>query len=188
MPKLYHASSVSDIQTLKALSNLHGSDGEKVVYLTESLPYSLFYIWDAAHNKKHVTCWLKDGIVYYEEQFPGQLRAFYKGVSGYVYVLDSCKDFEPMPNRESMWFSRRDAKVADAIFIEDVYTAIMRYVQHGLVKVIPFAEVPVEKLQLLYDHMAQEIIAKGWLQQPDCPDAVFYQTFFPTVWEMALHG
>lgn len=186
MSKLYHATSVPGIHTLKAVSKLHGSDGERVVYLTESLPYSMFYIWDAAHNKKpskHVTCWLKDGIVHYEEQFPGQLKAFYEGVQGYVYAVEGCKAFERMPNRESMWFSRCDTKVAEATFIEDVYAEIMRYAQLGQVKVIPFDEVPAEKIQLLYDHMAQEIIVKGWLQQPDCPEAVFYRTFFPTVWE-----
>lgn len=189
MAKLYHASSVPGIQTLKAVSNLHGSDGDKVVYLTESLPYSLFYIWDAAHNKKpgkHVTCWLKDGIVYYEEQFPGQLRAFYEGVQGYVYSLDACDHFEQMLNRESMWFSRRDAKVEEAIFIEDVYAEIMRYVQLGQVKLIPFDEVPQEKIRLLYNHMVQDILAQRLLDRPDCAEAVFYRTFFPTVWKEAV--
>ena len=189
LTKLYHASSVPGIDTLKTVSLLHGSDGERVVYLTESLPYSLFYIWDAAHNKKpgkHVTCWLKDGIVHYEEQFPGQLRAFYEGVKGYVYSAESRESFEKMPNRESMWFSRSDVPVSETVVIEDVYAEIMKYVQLGQVKVIPFDEVPQEKLRLLYDHMAQDIIDKGWLQQSDCPEAVFYQTFFPAVWGQAF--
>lgn len=188
MPKLYHASSIPDIQTLKAFSSLHGSADEKVVYLTESLPYSLFYIWDAVHNKKpgkHVTCRLTDGIVYYEEQFPGQLRAFYEGVSGYVYITDSSEDVEPMPNRESMWFSRRDVPVDEVIFIEDVYSEIMKFVLLGKIRIISFDEVSPEWIRQLYDHMAQQIIANGWIHQPDCPDSVFYRTFFPSVWKQA---
>ena len=176
---------------LKAVSPLHGSDCEKVVYLTESLPYSLFYIWDTEHNKKpgkHVTCRLKDGIVYYEEQFPGQLRAFYEGVKGHVYSAQPNENCEPMPNRESMWFSRSDIKVDSSVFIADVYAEIMRYVQLGQVKVIPFDEVSPEWIQRLYDHMAQQIVANGWLDQPECPDAVFYQTYFPSVWEKASHA
>ena len=189
--KLYHASFVPGIETLNAVSKLHGSDGESVVYLTESLPYSLFYIWDAQRNKKpgkHVTCRLKDGIVYYEEQFPDQLRRFYEGVTGWVYAVTPDEACERMPNRESMWFSRRDAKVAEATLIEDVYAEIMRYVELGQVKVIPFNEVSPEWIQRLYEHIAQEILAKDLLHQPDRPDAIFYQTFFPSAWERALHG
>lgn len=188
MPKLYHASSVPNIETLKAVSSLHGESDTNVVYLTESLPYSLFYIWDAVHNKKpgkHVTCRLKDETVYYEEQFPGQLRAFYEGVSGYIYALDSCDDFESMPDRESMWFSRRDAKVDEVFYIADVYAEILKYVSLGKIRIIPFSEVSPEWIRQLHEHMAREIIANGWLQQPDCPDAIFYQTYFPDVWKIA---
>ena len=188
MGNLYHASAVSGIDTLKAISPLHGSDGERVVYLTESLPYSLFYIWDAEHNKKpgkHVTCGLKDGIVHYEEQFPGQLKAFYEGVQGWVYTVDPGDSFEPMPKRECMWFSRHDTKVAESMFIENVYAEIMKYVHSGQVKVISFAEVSAERISMLYDYMAQDILSKDLLYQPDCPDAIFYQTYFPSVWEKA---
>ena len=188
MTKLYHASSVPGIDTLKAVSTLHGSGGEKVVYLTESLPYSLFYIWDAVRNKKpgkHVTCWLKNGIVYYEEQFPDQLRTFYEGVSGYVYSAEASESCEPMPDRESMWFSRNDIRVEASFLIENVYAEIMRYVQLGQIKVIPFCEVSPEKIRMLYDHMVQQIIANGWLDHPEYPDAVFYRTYFPSVWESA---
>lgn len=191
MTKLYHASSVSGIQTLKAVSSLHGEPGSKVVYLTESLPYSLFYIWDAEHNKKpgkHVTCWLKDGIVYYEEQFPDQLRSFYEGVKGYVYSVHLTDQCEPMPGRESMWFSRSDTEVEASIFIKDVYSEIMRYAQLGQIKVIPFSEVSPEKIRMLHVYMAQQILSNGWLNHPECPDAVFYRSYFPGVWEAAANG
>lgn len=188
MPKLYHASSIPGIEILNAVSPLHGEAGAKVVYLTENLPYSLFYIWDAEHNKKpgkHVTCRLQDGIVYYEEQFSGQLRAFYEGVSGYVYATDVCEDAAPMPERESMWFSRQNVPVSKTLFIEDVYAEIMKYASLGQIRIIPFHEVSPEWIRQLYDHMVQQIIDSGWLQQPECPDAVFYRTFFPSVWESA---
>lgn len=189
MTKLYHASSVSGIGTLKAVSALHGEPGAKVVYLTESLPYSLFYIWDAVRNKKpgkHVTCWLKDGVVHYEEQFPDQMRTFYEGVSGYVYSAEANASCERMPDRESMWFSRSDVKVAQATFVPDVHAEMMKYVQLGQVKVIPFGEVSKEKIRMLYDYMVQQILKNGWLRQPELPDSVFYRTYFPSVWEEAV--
>lgn len=99
---LYHGSSVSDIDVLVPRSALHLSN-ERVVYLTSSIPYALVYIWDqqkTGSSKKWVTCWQSKGITYYEEQFPGQLRAFYEGVEGpsvtlwffcfvYVEIIDN---------------------------------------------------------------------------------------------------
>ena len=66
MGNLFHGSVIANIHTIKAESTLHGTDNTKVVYLTDNLPYSLFYIWDSSHNierSKHVTAWIKDGIV-----------------------------------------------------------------------------------------------------------------------------
>lgn len=64
---LYHGSVSADITELKANSPLHGSD-KKVVYLTDNIPYALFYIWDGGHNnytRKFVTGWIKNKIAYY---------------------------------------------------------------------------------------------------------------------------
>ncbi len=57
MKYYYHGSSISGITQLEACSSLH-TTGEKVVYLTDNVPYALYYIWDAEHNgcsSKHVT-------------------------------------------------------------------------------------------------------------------------------------
>ena len=67
---LFHGSFASGIETLHATSKLHGTEDTMVVYLTENPVYALFYIWDAEHNKrtgKYVTCFIKNGKVYYEE-------------------------------------------------------------------------------------------------------------------------
>ncbi len=59
MNYFYHGSIVSGIRKLEPFSVLHGFD-TRVVYLTDNIPYSLFYIWDKEHNHyegKHVTAW-----------------------------------------------------------------------------------------------------------------------------------
>ena len=148
MSNLFHGSVIADIHTIKAESTLYGTENTKVVYLTDNLPYSLFYIWDSSQNikrSKHVTAWIKDGIVYYEEQFEGQLEAFYKGVSGYVYCVECNEHFKPVDNRESMWFSEIDSTVFETIYISDVYSEIMKCANEGKVKIINFAEVPKGK-------------------------------------------
>jgi hypothetical protein len=96
MKYLYHGSYVSGIQELKANSKLHDTE-QNVVYLTDNIPYALFYIWDAEYNGmpgKYVTGWLKDGIAYYEEQFPEQLKTLYQGVCGYLYHIAMTSNFQ----------------------------------------------------------------------------------------------
>ena len=66
---LYHGSDYSRITELEARSKLHNTD-KKVVYLTDNIPYALYYIWDEKHNgysRKHVTGWIKNGIDKFEK-------------------------------------------------------------------------------------------------------------------------
>ena len=189
MNYLYHGSVIANIHIIKAESTLHGTDNTKVFYLTDNLPYSLFYIWDSSHNikrNKHVTAWIKDGIVYYEEQFEGQLKAFYKGVSGYVYCVESNENFKPVENRESMWFSETDSAVFKTFIISDVYSEIMKYANEGKVKIINFDEVSKERITDLYNIITQRIIKSGLLNNTDSTDAKFYQTYFSKAWNDAL--
>lgn len=189
MNYLYHGSVIANIHIIKAESTLHGTDNTKVFYLTDNLPYSLFYIWDSSHNikrNKHVTAWIKDGIVYYEEQFEGQLKAFYKGVSGYVYCVESNENFKPVENRESMWFSETDSAVFKTVIISDVYSEIMKYANEGKVKIINFDEVSKERITDLYNIITQRIIQSGLLNNTDSTDAKFYQTYFSKAWNDAL--
>ena len=189
MNNLFHGSVIADIHTIKAESTLHGTENTKVVYLTDNLPYSLFYIWDSSQNikrSKHVTAWIKDGMVYYEEQFEGQLEAFYKGVSGYVYCVEGNEHFKPVDNRESMWFSEIDSTVFKTIYISDVYYEIMKCANEGKVKIINFADVPKERTTELYNIITQRIIKSDLLKNTDSADAKFYQTFFRKAWDDAV--
>lgn len=190
MNYLYHGSVTADIHTIKANSKLHGTDNTKVVYLTDNLPYSLFYIWDSNHNikeGKHVTAWIKDGTVYYEEQFEGQLEAFYKGVGGYVYYVEHNEHFKLVENRESMWFSEMDSAVSKTVYISDVYSEIMKYSNEGRVKIISFDNVPKDRINDLYRVISQRIINNNLLDNADSSDAMFYQRFFKKAWDDAVN-
>lgn len=185
---LYHGSSVPGIGQIRASSLLHGTDDVKVVYLTGSRAYALFYIWDAEHNirpGKHVTAWIRDGMVYYEEQFPEQLAAFYKGVSGYVYYVERDESFRPVADHESMWYNTRDAEVAKADYIADVYEEICRYERQGKLKVVRYNEVPASRIEMLYVHFAEEIVSKNLLHTPDTANARFFQTYYKRAWKLA---
>lgn len=184
---LYHGSIVPNITEL--ITNAKSHDGKSnVLYLTDSLPYSLFYIWDSKHNLKkgkHVTCGIKNGIVYYEEQFENQLKRFYDGVSGFVYVVNNSKDFRRVPDRELMWFSVNNVLVCDTIYVPNVYDEIQKYVDEGKIKITKYSDMDKGKIKMLYDHISERIVRDGLLDNPESEDAVFYKTFFSKAWEAA---
>ena len=185
---LFHGSFASGIETLHATSKLHGTEDTKVVYLTANPVYALFYIWDAIHNKrtgKYVTCFIKNGKVYYEEQFPDQLKSFYQGVSGYLYCIPHTEDFARVEGWEDMWYSPKDAGIAEVRFIPDVYEELMKYEREGKLEVITHEKVAPERIKDLYKYMAQKLVNNGLLETPDCEEAVFCQTYFAPVWRMA---
>ncbi len=186
---LFHGSHASGIETLHANSKLHGTEDTMVVYLTESPAYALFYIWDAEHNKrtgKYVTCFIKNGKVYYEEQFPGMLKAFYKGVSGYLYCISHTEDFARVEGWEDMWYSQKDAEIAETRYIPDVYEELMKYEREEKLEVISYEKVAPERIKDLHEYMAKKLVNNGIVKQLDCEEAVFYQTYFEAVWRMAL--
>lgn len=184
---LYHGSIVPNITEL--IANAKSHDGKSnVLYLTDSLPYSLFYIWDSKHNLKkgkHITCGIKNGIVYYEEQFENQLKRFYDGVSGYVYVVNDSDNFRQVADRESMWVSGKNVSVFEVIYVPNVYDEIQKYVAEGRIKITKYSEMDKDKIKALYDHISKRILRDGLLDHPESEDAVFYKTFFSKSWEAA---
>ena len=186
---LFHGSFASGIETLHATSKLHGTEDPMVVYWTANPAYALFYIWDAEHNKrtgKYVTCFIKNGKVYYEEQFPDQLKAFYQGVSGYLYFIHHTEDFARVEGWEDMWYSRKEAEIAETRYIPDVYEELLKYEREGKLEVISYEKVATERIRDLYEYMVQKLVDNGIVKQPDCEEAVFYQTYFESVWRRAL--
>ena len=185
---LYHGTVIPNIKNLNAVSSLHGGGEQKIVYLTDNRAYSLFYIWDSVHNLKkgkHVTAWIKDGIVYYEEQFPEQLKAFYDGVSGYLYRVEKNASFRSVQNRESMWYSTENATVESVEYIRNVYDALSEYQKEGKLKIVRFDEVEKSRIDALYSRMADSVSERRLVEAPNDPDALFYQKYFPRVWERA---
>lgn len=111
-----------EIKILESRSKLHGFD-QLVVYLSESFPYALTFIWNSKKigtKQKWVTCGLKNGIVCCEEQFPNQLQTFYEGVAGYLYVASKENTVHPIDNQEAMYYSSEPVKATDQIYIPDV--------------------------------------------------------------------
>lgn len=184
---LYHGSIISGIKQLKPFSTLHGTD-KKVVYLTDNIPYSLFYIWDKKHNHfdgKHVTAWIKDGTAYYEEQFPDQLKAFYSGVSGYLYIVRFSPGISKVECREQLYYSTESVETERYEFIPNVYSELIKYEMTGELKIRRFNEQSEKRKNELTDMISQVIVKNDYIKNPDTPDAEFYREFFIDAWKKA---
>lgn len=182
----YHGSITSGIKELTPFSTLHGTD-RKVVYLTGNIPYALFYIWDKEHNHyegKHVTAWIKDGKAYYEEQFPDQLKAFYKEVSGYLYLVAPTPDINITENGEGLCYSSTGVPTEREEYIPDVYDELLKYEAAGKLKIRRYNEQSKERQNELIDLIASAIIKENCFN--DKAKAEFYQRYFVKAWERAV--
>lgn len=182
----YHGSDISGISQLEARSRLHNSD-ERVVYLTDIVPYALIYIWDKEHNGyrgKHVTGWIKDGVTFYEEQFPDQLKTFYQGVAGSLYLGADCPDIKPMENRDNLFYSTEDVPVAKEEQIVDVYERLLEYERTGEFKVLRYTEQTEERQKELVELVAEGIRRAGFYET-DEEHRMFMKRHFTKAWELA---
>lgn len=184
---LYHGSVYSGITELEAHSKLHNTD-KKVVYLTDNIPYALYYIWDEEHNgysRKHVTGWIKNGVAYYEEQFPDQLKTFYKGVSGYLYCIFKNSDIQSVENRECMYYSLENTVVAKVDYIPDVYEELLKYEASGKFKVLRYNEQSEKRQDELIDLITTGIVKSNFLKDNEAK-AQFMRKYFVKAWEKAI--
>lgn len=183
---LYHGSSVGDIAALEPRSLLHGTD-RRVCYLTDSLAYAMVYIWDAARHqtaRKWVTCGFREGVPFYEEQFPDQLRTFYRGVRGFVYEVERSSDFEQVENRPGLFYSDHPVKPVRVRTVPDVYEALLAEEQAGRLLVLRFREVSAAR-QAELTSMLAEYIRKNDFFATDAEQAAFMRRCFTDAWTLA---
>lgn len=186
MAYLYHGSIVSGITTLEARSQLHGTD-KAVVYLTDSIPYALFYIWDnqqTGFDRKYVTGGFRDGQAFYEEQFPDQLRTFYQGVSGYLYRIQRPGKAQAVAQRDGLFWQEGSVTVADAVFISDVYAELLKYEAEGYLNILRFNDQTDARKEKLTRIIA-EYIRQSQFFTDDEEQLRFMQKHFTAAWRYA---
>lgn len=187
MEYLYHGSAIAGISELEPRSKLHGTR-RSVVYLTDNLPCALFYIWDGArvgYGEKHVTGGIKNGIAFYEEQFPNQLERFYGGVSGYLYHIPKMPAVRPLDGREGLYYTGEATAPAKAELIPDVYRALLSQEALGKLEVRRYNEQTPERRRELVELIAAVIVREGFCRD-DPARAAFLQKYFSAAWETAL--
>ena len=184
MEYLYHGSATAGIAVLEARSTLHGTD-TRVVYLTDCVPYALFYIWDeerTGSSVKHVTGRVEDGTAIYEEQFPDQLRAFYDGVSGWLYRAPR-EGARAAEGRESLFYAEGDTPV-EAQYVPDVYAALLEHEAGGRLKVLRYSAQPPQRQEELTQLIA-EVIRRDQFYSGDPAQRAFMKRYFARAWAQA---
>ncbi|MCL2301006.1 MAG: hypothetical protein FWC27_12765 [Firmicutes bacterium] len=169
----YHGSPVAGIQTLAPPPG-------GVVYLTNCRAYALFYIRDLEVN--HVTCGVRNGVVLYDEQFPGQLRALYAGRGGWLYA---CEGNGFAPGKDPWIVTAGSAvTVASAEHIPNAYEAILREIEAGAVRVDSYEGKTAERRRDITEMMVRLILQDGYLSAAT-PRARFFERSFPEAWALA---
>ena len=178
MMQYYHGSPVAGIEALKPPPG-------KVLYLTSNRAYALFYIRDLEVN--WVTCGVPpDGVVDYDERFPGQLRTLYAGRSGWLYA---CAADDSFARGSSPWIVTVDhaVSVASAVFIPDVYEAILREIAAGAVRVKRYEDKTEAQRQDILAMMVHYIF-KNRLLSARTPKACFVEQRFSEAWRYAAQN
>lgn len=186
MKEYFHGTKTPNISVLFAQSQLHGSE-KKVVYLTDQIPYALLYIWDAKKmgtSDKHVTAWVKNGVTFYEEQFPNQLQTFYQGVSGFLCSVQD-DSVRLVDGRNNMFFCEGDVPVVKSKQIFDVYEELLVHEKNGDFVVLRFSEQSKKRQGELVEMIASDIKRKNFYSH-NPEKQKFMQKYFKIAWQKAF--
>lgn len=171
--KLYHGTTIPGLEVLKA--NSCDRDGNRVLYLTDNYPYSLFYIRDREID--FVTCGVwEGGIVHYDEKFRDQLKILYQGMSGWVYEVEA--DAEPTKIR-GIYVVQGDVAVTGAVHIPDALEAIRSEIAKGSVHFLPYEELSDSQKEMNHEGMVR-LFHSGSNRNPR--KEAFLREHFPEAW------
>lgn len=147
----YHASSIGTIKQLEPRVSNHGIP---LVYFSKKRENVLVYLsnaiekycketgfsYDGRWEKWGPYGFDKNGIQRLEEYYPDALEKAYKGVSGYIYCVDSIveADFDiQIPDAAA---SSIPIDIDTVEFVPDAYEAILQAEKEGLITVTRYAD------------------------------------------------
>ncbi len=166
----YHASQFGGIEVLEPRVSNHNTP---LIYFAGKRENVLVYLSNAVekhcretgfvHNDK----WHKwasygfdsDGILMLDEYYPGAIEDTYKGVSGYIYSVDSIQENENSINISNAVTTSKPAIVTDVEFIDDAYLEILKAAKTGLIKIRRFEDMSDKMLEWIENTIKNEYAA-----------------------------
>jgi hypothetical protein len=176
----YHGTTIPGLQELRPYASPYANLNEPVVYLTTSQQLALHYIWDTNRLaiKMPMLDIRKDGVLVFQEMFPGALEFFYKGVSGYIYHCVG----DYAPNEATREFtcatSHTPVAITDSEYVDDVYSKILEYAHHGTFIYEHFESLPQYRYDLIRGIIMRIIKKRTCYRMRHIPIVHFFERNF----------
>lgn len=163
----YHASQVKGIKVLEPRISNHNIP---LIYFSVKRENVLVYLSNAiekycketgfSHNDK----WHKwasygfdsDGILILDEYYPNAIADTYKGVSGYIYYVDTIHENENSINISNAVTTSNPVIVTDVEFVEDAYLEILKAAEAGLIKIRKYEDMSNKMLSWIENTIKNE--------------------------------
>ena len=172
----YHASPIADLKSLEPRVSNHGVP---LVYLSKKRENVLVYLsnaveryckdtgfqYDGQWHKWGPYGFDKDGRLRLEEYYPDALKSAYKGVSGYIYSVESITDSGYELGIPDAATSSEAVSVSGTEFVPDAYETILEAEKKGVICITRYQEMTEKKKEWL-----KRVIAEEYAQAEDHPE------------------
>ena len=174
----YHASPTGGLRVLRpSVSKNFGQQAR--VCMTTLRPMALLFL---ARNYEYPYGFDPDGVLCYDEYFPGALEELYGGRPGWLYTCAGGRYRETgVPNE---WVSTFAVEVVSAEFIPDALQALRRAQREGALRIRRYEELTPAFLARVEEAQCRTIKEKR-LWETRTPMAAYYRRHYPAAWEKA---
>lgn len=163
----YHASKISGIKILEPRISNHDIP---LIYFSTKRENVLVYLSNAIEKCckekgfNHQSKWHKwasygfdtDGILTLDEYYPNAIENTYKGVSGFIYYVDTIQKNENSINISNAITTSEPATIIDVEFIEDAYSEILKAAEAGLIKIRRYEDMSDKMLSWIENTIKNE--------------------------------
>ncbi|HIZ20005.1 MAG TPA: hypothetical protein H9674_04010 [Firmicutes bacterium] len=179
----YHGSPTGGLTTLLPHASEHG---KPLVYLSLSKPVAALYLWKRPYTW-YTYGFDPQGVPVYTESFPGQLRRFYHGLSGYLYTCEGDFSSDNPTGIPVAAVSEKPVPVSGCERVTDALVLLQACAAQGSLRLRYYEELTPEEKQGQRRMIAEEI-RRLRLWQERSPLAEFIKGTFPSVWEETLRS
>ena len=178
----YHASPAKGLKTIDHLPVYASSKRENVlVYLSDPVgrycrEHGFSYEGQAA--KWGTYGFDQEGILVYEEYYPGAFEKEFRGVSGSIYTLEE-EGFEEYPFIRDVHVSMTGKRVLNEEFVEDIYEEMRKASEEGKIRICFYEELSDQRKKQI-----RETVLKEYEEASGHPEYRFFlQGTFPELFE-----
>ncbi|WP_322173370.1 hypothetical protein [Acutalibacter caecimuris] len=165
----YHASQTHCIEVLEPRISQHE---RPLVYFSKKRENVLAYLSNAIEKYCHETGFpyeppyrkwasygFHNGLARLDEYYPNALEDTYRGVSGYIYAVETVPGGETQADIPDAVVTGQPVPVSGCEFVPDAYEAILEAEEAGLILIRRYADLPESMLTWLDGCIKQQYMA-----------------------------